>query len=279
MTTFAELFDPNHDYPYFSQASQHPFEAQNRHFSLVNAGWLADCSLLVYLRDKVDVETRLQRDGGFNEARCIGFEEEGAQCFVARRNEGSVVCFRGTEVGEWSDLKADINIPLKRIENSEAKVHEGFLESLESIWPKVMDAIGDEQKIWFTGHSLGAALATLAADRYPDSPLYTFGSPRVGDKKFRQLFHANAYRFVNNNDGVTVVPPPGVLLDYRHVGDLKYFDDHGQLLDNASRWQRTKAGFSGFLESLLDTAIPDALADHSPTRYAENVRKNIGGGH
>ena len=64
MTTFAELFDPNHDYPYFSQASEHPFEAQNRHFSLVNAGWLADCSLLVYLRDKVDVETRLQRDGG-----------------------------------------------------------------------------------------------------------------------------------------------------------------------------------------------------------------------
>ncbi|MCZ6641198.1 MAG: lipase family protein [Gammaproteobacteria bacterium] len=272
-TSFAKLFDPNERYPYFSQASEHPFEAQNRHFSLVNAGWLADCALLAYLRDASDVETRLQHDGGFNEAFCIGFEEEGAQCFVARRNEGTVVSFRGTEIREWEDIKADVNVVLEPIENSEAKVHLGFLRSLETIWPQVMDTIGDEQKIWFTGHSLGAALATLAADRYPNSSLYTFGSPRVGDKKFRQSFHANAYRFVNNNDGVTAVPFP----PYRHVGDLKYLDQNGQLVDNANWWQRIKTGLLGIVEGGRDTAIPDALVDHSPTHYAEHVWNNIDG--
>ena len=290
MPNFDDLFAPNEAYKYFALAREHPFEAQDKRFSLVNAAWLADCSLLAYLRNEDDVKTRLERDGGFSQATCIGFDRPGAQCFVAQRDEGTVVCFRGTEVSEWQDLAADAEFILAPNQGSDngAKVHRGFLRSLNTVWEQVENAL-DDGKIWFTGHSLGAALATLAADRHPgDHPLYTFGSPRVGDKKFRQEFRANAYRFVNNNDGVTVVPP-SLIAPYRHVGDLKYLDENGHLIDDARWWLRFKAGLSGHLQKLVevhgefrkgdfDTVPLDQLADHSPTSYAKHIWRNISGG-
>ena len=72
--------------------------------------------------------------------------------------------------------------------------------------------------VWVTGHSLGAALATLATirltnDGIPVNGLYTYGCPRVGEVKFRSLFEENvtarAYRLVNNNDIVARIPIPG----------------------------------------------------------------------
>ena len=291
MPSFDDLFAPNEEYRYFALAREHPFTARDRHFSLVNAGWLADCSLLAYLRNEEDVTTRLKRDGGFSQATCIGFDRPGAQCFVARRDEGTVVCFRGTEVNEWQDLAADAEFILTPNEGNDkgAKVHRGFLRSLDTIWDEVDDAIGDG-RVWFTGHSLGAALATLAAERLPGRHrLYTFGSPRVGDKKFRRAFRTNAYRFVNNNDIVTDVPPGSRVFPYRHVGDLKYFDEDGRLIEKSRWWQRFRAGLSGHLKRLLEVqrefrkgdfdAVPlDQLADHSPTSYAEHVWANVSGG-
>ena len=291
MPSFDDLFAPNEEYGYFSLAREYPFDAQDGQFSLVNAGWLADCSLLVYSRSDADVTARLISSGGFSQATCIGFDRPGAQCFVAHRNEGTVVCFRGTEVGEWQDLVADAEFIFSPDRGSDdgVRVHRGFLRSLDTIWSEVADALTGD-KVWFTGHSLGAALATLAADRLPGRhPLYTFGSPRVGDKNFRRAFRANAYRFVNNNDGVTVVPPESHLLPYRHVGDLKYFDEGGRLISDPQRWQRFKAGLSGHLKTIVevqgefrkgdfDAVALDQLVDHSPTTYAGHVWRNITGG-
>ena len=67
-----------------------------------------------------------------------------------------------------------------------------------------------------TGNSLGAALATLAADRYGNvQGVYTFGSPKVGNDVFKEKFIVKTYSIVNNKDIVTRVPPPGI---YKHVG-------------------------------------------------------------
>jgi len=69
--------------------------------------------------------------------------------------------------------------------------------------------------VWFTGHSLGAALATLAASRYQTAGVYTFGSPLVGNQSFAAAFNAvfhdgagsRSFRYVNDHDVVTQVPP------------------------------------------------------------------------
>ena len=60
-------------------------------------------------------------------------------------------------------------------------------------------------------HSLGAALATICASRLDAHELYTFGSPRVGNRAFVKEMKNDGiqhYRFVNNNDIVTGVPFP-----------------------------------------------------------------------
>jgi triacylglycerol lipase len=150
----------------------------------------------------------------------------------------------------------------------------------------------DEQPartFWFTGHSLGAALATLAADRYRDvQGLYTFGSPLVGDRAFAHDFFVNAFRIVNNNDFVAHVPPfgpcvrPPHVRPYEHVGQLKYISSEGVLQDNPSRWARLTDGFKGRYGHLVNLAgqlrsgwigeLPDdGFNDHAPLFYALRV--------
>lgn len=81
-------------------------------------------------------------------------------------------------------------------------VHNGFLGSYLASRTMILDAIDSVvpgapkkaggMRIWLTGHSLGAALATLVAAGLKDSGynvagVTTFGSPRVGDSHFEQV--------------------------------------------------------------------------------------------
>ena len=73
------------------------------------------------------------------------------------------------------------------------KVHRGFKAALSEVWTSLEKHISNlhrnNLKIWLTGHSLGAALATLAADRLGNAQgLYTFGSPRIGDRDFKNQY-------------------------------------------------------------------------------------------
>ncbi len=293
MGNFADLFGPNESYAYFKFADRNPFEVRSTHFSLVNAGWLADCALLVYLREETQVQERLERAG--LHGVCFGFDCPGAQGFVGNADDWALVCFRGTEVEEWQDIVADVWIKLVSKSEHAGRVHAGFYRALGSIWPGIEDELERIQKdrqipipVWFTGHSLGAAMATLAGDRYDGAhALYTFGSPRVGDKAFRQGLAVNAYRIVNNNDGVTTVPPGPPLSSYRHVGDLKYLGDGGELIDDPGWWTVLKASLSGHRKAIqdamgdlrrgdLDEVNVDQLRDHSPTAYANTIWQIIG---
>lgn len=108
--------------------------------------------------------------------------------------------------------------------------------------------------LFVTGHSLGGALATLSALHihiaktipFENPILYTFASPRVGNRQFaRQFDKFECYRVVNSEDIVPVVPLPTLLLalgrtplrevapykakcsltrlDYEHIGQPIYF--------------------------------------------------------
>ncbi len=291
MPSFADLFDPNESYRYFEHASRHPFQTHRMRFSLINAGWLADCALLAYLPEG-QVKDRLTSAG--LSGKCFGFGGLGAQGFLARNDQMAIVCFRGTE--DLKDVVADARIKLQHKPPHAGEIHSGFHDTLGSIWDG--DGIEEELEhiqegretpvpVWFTGHSLGAAMATLAADRYGGArALYTYGSPRVGDEEFRRGLGVNAYRIVNNNDGVATVPPGRPLSPYRHVGDLKYLSDDGHLIDDPGRWAAFKAGLTGHLRHILEVAgdvsrgdfnlVPfDQLSDHSPTAYASGLWRII----
>ena len=109
-------------------------------------------------------------------------------------------------------------------------VHAGFLVAYlsvrDSIW-KHFDT-NKPSKIFVTGHSMGGALAILAAfdlrNRYQvPVTMYNFASPRVGDRGFMHSYNIlvpDSYRVVIQGDIVPMLPPPE---DWWHVGQEKLF--------------------------------------------------------
>lgn len=287
---FKDLFAPNMIYKYFDKAKDYKFKARSNKFELVNAAWCADASLLVYVKDVKFVQDNLGKAGLTGE--CEGFDKPGVQYFIAYNNDFALVSFRGTEVSEKEDLWADAEWNLTEAKEGKnvliGKVHAGFQKTLDLVWDRLVERLkklnGTQRTVWFTGHSLGAALATLAADRWTTTQgLYTFGCPRVGDQDFKNDFYVHAYRFVHQNDIVTRVPPPPL---YSHIGNVYYIDSEDEIDDSPSTFNRLQDGFKSKFSHLIktanhwrrghwDTVALDDLADHSPTKYAQKIWKNV----
>lgn len=193
------------------------------------------------------------------------FESEGAQCHAVWTKDVYVLCFRGTEPDELSDVLADLNaFPDKGIMGG--YVHNGFQNEVEKLWPDLLQHFADNGKgklFFITGHSLGGAMSTITASRFGDAVdcLYTYGSPRVGTKGFIKTIKCPHYRHVNNNDIVTSVPP--ALMLYRHHGTLRYINFYGYVR-KLTFWQKVKDKIRGYRSGILDGAM-----DHSMTNYVE----------
>jgi hypothetical protein len=150
-------------------------------------------------------------------------------------------------------------------------------------------------KFWFTGHSLGAALATLAAYDFGNvQALYTYGSPRVGNLGFARAFSRSDvphYRVVHHHDIVTQVPFPFPAIGYEHVGDLKYIEYEdatverttsgrpaAKLFDGLALEHQLISMFATLQDALFDTLGRlkigflsrriDILTDHAPLYYS-----------
>jgi len=106
--------------------------------------------------------------------------------------------------------------------------------------PTVLQAVADLKLLYptarvkTTGHSLGAALATLTAmdlaKLYPDVQVYNFGSPRVGDKTFSPFagtVMTDFWRVTHYKDCVPHLPEQ--TLGFRHVCTEEYEDAFGNV--------------------------------------------------
>ena len=116
------------------------------------------------------------------------------------------------------DGLTDLNTGVKHCSTS-TYVHQGFEDTfrsfkneLERFFNKHGKVIG---RVHCIGHSLGGALATLAANylksRNLEVCLYTFGSPRVGLEQFSRVASSeigkqNIYRVYHNIDPVPTLP-------------------------------------------------------------------------
>ena len=261
------------------------FDNNTTRFSLLNALRLAEASQLVYVPSWDEVEKKILGEWGFASFR--PFDKEDAEAFICGNDAVLILAFRGTQTLE--DWQTDFKVKL--VKSSVGRVHRGFTESLDNIWEDIKQSIAQfcdkSQKIWITGHSLGAALAALAVDRLTEgeeevSGLYTFGQPRVGDKEFAENFDwkikSRSFRFVNDEDIVTRVPPR--LLGYEHIGTVRFFDYQGTLFKDNIAWKRWLSSCeSGSARSLdrfseLKGQYPNCTEDHSLNRYLANIRKN-----
>ena len=212
-----------------------------------------------------------------------GHEKQGGtHCFVAIHDDAdpskklAVVAFRGTDKDDPTDLLDDVDAPLVDW-NGGGKVFDGFKDALGEVQGPLLAAIQPiSYKLLMTGHSLGAAMATVLAGLKTPTSLYTIGSPRVGDAAFAaSLGGVTSYRYVDCCDAVTELPPAA--LGYAHLGDMLYIDRHRKVSSGPSEDTVSKDRLIARVEYLVryawrlgDVGVRD-LADHAPINYVTAI--------
>ncbi len=213
---------------------------------------------------------------GFGES--VFFDRDGAQAYRFRNDYDCVIVCRGTEPTDWNDVKADVNA-VTVLAEAVGRVHSGFKREVDDLWPFLERTLcGNRQPLWFAGHSLGGAMATICARRYRLSRmgylvqgLFTYGSPRVGNRAYVNYCPLVHYRWVNNNDIVTRVPP--TWWGYHHGGREMYIDSRGRVR-RVSGWRRLLDRLRGFVRGLGRLQI-DHLSDHSIEQYIAHIHAAV----
>jgi Lipase (class 3) len=212
---------------------------------------------------------------------------------VAIWQEHIVVTFRGTaNMRNWR-LNIRIMPHILSEYSDRVSVHSGFHDAYQAVSEQVL-AILDRhmkvtpRKIYLTGHSLGGAMATIAAAHMSNrkvnsmqdyiSACYTFASPRVGYRNFDDFVRVPLYRIMRGTDLVPAMPlrfyVPG-LPRYYHGGDTRYFRSNvkhrvARRTPPSRIWNAVRGVWS--LVAWLRSQRFSLLADHDMGGYVERVR-------
>lgn len=314
--TFHNIRPPNNNYTYFEDRQNHAFLPLATTFERVNAGWMADFAMLAY-GSKAFIQKKLDDSGLTADGLAMEyFSRDTTQCFVAHNDNFVVVSMRGTEIdnfwGAFTDWLRNLEFRLVP-DDSGGLVHEGFIKDMAEVWndtngvPGLKSYLqpllaGGARTLWITGHSLGASLATLAAERavrdagFDVRGVYPFGSPRVGDIQFKQNYearglNAKTYRVVYDVDVAQRIPPGDA---YTHVGQLEFIDADGHLHigapslttedsglpepTGAQKWavrlHRALGKVGVLVANAFGLTIPAPFADHAPIYYASYIWNN-----
>ena len=205
-----------------------------------------------YLANACDLAYYSQAEGApkFREqlnlaARLISVDN--TQAFVCENAGSIVLAFRGSELPtgvdgfkDWllTNARNFLVLPEGRIGTDfaaagvGARFHRGFMEALSEIWEPLVSAVEaalqrKERPIWITGHSLGGAVALLAAWRLHQKfisihRIVTFGAPMIGNNAaalaFQREFGGRIIRYVDHSDMVPRLPTMSLLSnEYDHV--------------------------------------------------------------
>jgi len=145
---------------------------------------------------------------------------------IGERDKAVIIAFAGTDPGVWQTIITDFTL------RPGGDTHAGFQAAADAVRGEVTQAVAlsraGGKPLFITGHSLGAAIAAIAAldgDAKP-AAVYGFGMPRPGDAHFHARYTPvlgdRTFRFVHGLDLVARVPP-SILLGtsgFRHVGHM-----------------------------------------------------------
>ncbi len=175
------------------------------------------------------------------------------QAYVARNEEFAVLAFRGTEADRMKDIRADAKAAQTMCPTGE-RVHSGFKEQYDDV-EEQLEGVLDQVKgkpLFITGHSLGGAVATIAARRLRAerkiAACYTYGSPRVGTEGWVGQIKTPIYRIVNSADPVPMLPLGGTTIFWlvkalRALGPI--IPLLGRILVWCGNWlERTMSGYT-----------------------------------
>jgi triacylglycerol lipase len=248
-------------------------------FNLSNAYALVQAAGGAY-QDADTMQTRAKA-WGFGQFRFL--DSGTTQGYVMANDQAIVIAFRGTEGKNRKDWITNLNFD--HVEIPDGQVHEGFNSAINCIWEDLLLTVvkfrTQAQPVLLTGHSLGGALATLATLRLIHAGqsvqgLYTFGSPRVGDRTYMDHFNAamndRAFRFVNDEDIVAKLPFKAI--GYCHVGEKCRFNTDGQLCRQPLSRDGLIEQIKAEVEDLLEPNW-EVVQDHDLGAYQDAILANL----
>ncbi len=186
--------------------SFHPHDSS---FNRENALYLAHASDVAY--DRAPAAAALKRLGLIAVPFCNKVTR--TRGFLGVCDTHAVLAFRGSDPVTLPNWLTDVVVRLVERGEYEGRVHLGFSSALKRTWgklEKILEA-AEDKPLFLTGHSMGGALAVLTACRLakmngPPVAIYTFGSPRIGDRAFCAGYALPTYRIVNRLDLVPEMP-------------------------------------------------------------------------
>lgn len=148
--------------------------------------------------------------------------------FRGTRAEGSGVKRLGDWITQWW---TSLNMGQSLVDGK-YRVHRGFWKEITFVGASLAALLRDHgvsrKRFFVTGHSAGAALATLAARFLHDAKVatadavYVYASPRVGDRRYAASYPLPLYRFETTDDLIPHFPPPPPFAprnwEYVHAG-------------------------------------------------------------
>jgi hypothetical protein len=213
---------------------------------------------------------------GMKTIKVIVAPVKGTEVSVMSNDRAVLVVFRGSESADKcafvKDWTTNLNAGLLSVPElgKGVKVHKGMWKAMDSVYDTLVKEVAVQggfksKRVYVTGHSLGGALATLCGIRLQKDGLgkpivYSFGSPRVGNARFRDVcddLALTVHRWVYKNDIVPMLPS-ALILGYRHVG----------LIHNVTR---------GGLVKLNDSEMRGFgnVKDHHVYRYLESIYEEL----
>jgi hypothetical protein len=281
--TLGNLNPPARGYRYFDHAVR-AFEPDGGLDSARNRWLLAECALLAYDGEKA---IRAALAGFARTVTPLPADAQAGFCFVAELDgDDAVLAFRGTQVFNPGDpprkfravaanLLCDGDCARVVLEDG-SRVHRGFHTAAGALLAtlRARGLAETPRRWWLCGHSLGGAIAVLAADALQSLPgqtvagVLTLGQPRVGDARHVERLGRLPFpilRLVHGCDVVPAVPPER--LGFAHVPGERVFLPERRANYPATALQHL-LGAWGRLRHGVGALSPVALQDHAPLTYA-----------
>jgi len=208
-----------------------------------------------------------------------------------------ILCYRGTEPRNFINWMTDANVSPQAVQfkfhgkDTLAEVHGGFYRNVRATWYDVVagltkasqgqsvtdgpDKVAPFEALYICGHSLGAAMAAIAAVKLATDPayaglaerlrgIYTFGQPMVGKPQFAAecervpVLRDGVFRHVFEHDLVPRLPPK-VCGDFSNFGaEYRSEQKKGATLVNGSplyHWIRSESPVQQVLEPVLSNLV------------------------
>jgi hypothetical protein len=202
------------------------------------------------------------------------FIESDVELYILETSESIVIVFRGSDT--LCDLLAYGNTELHDYKN-ECFIHFGlykyFLDIKYNLYEIIHKCILKKGTIMVTGHSSGGILAAITSVYLKECfdniivECYTFGSPKIGDKKFCDLFDSLIDNSVFVKNDLDIVPNLPLNPNYYHPQNILLIKNNTIYKKFISNCIRSSVK--------LCCCITEPVIDHKCSKYIEEVEKYI----